>query len=72
MMQVTVNDAAPVNVVALDSFSGFEQVDVPVQGLKSGENRIGISLRQTHRIFCGPDASFGVWTEIDLTRSGAE
>lgn len=70
VMRVSVNDGAPVDL-PLNSFAGFTQLDVPVQGLVAGPNRVTVTLRQPHRIFCGPDASFGVWTEIDLTRSGA-
>ncbi|SMO65869.1 cellulose biosynthesis cyclic di-GMP-binding regulatory protein BcsB [Paracoccus laeviglucosivorans] len=71
VMQITVNDAAPVDM-PLNSFNGFKTVNVPTEGLIAGQNRIAISLRQPHRIYCGPDASFGVWTELDLTRSGAQ
>ncbi|MFC0342418.1 cellulose biosynthesis cyclic di-GMP-binding regulatory protein BcsB [Paracoccus niistensis] len=68
-MTVTINDASPV-VLPLDHLSGFETVGVPATGLTAGTNRISIELRQPHRIYCGPEASFGVWTEIHLTESG--
>ena len=38
--------------------------------LVAGRNRVRIEAAQFHRIFCGPDASFGLWTDIDLSRSG--
>lgn len=69
-MQVTVNDAAPVDL-PLRNFGDFRAVDLPAAALKPGVNRIGITLRQPHRVFCGPDASFAVWTELNLARSGA-
>ncbi|MFT4015163.1 MAG: cellulose biosynthesis cyclic di-GMP-binding regulatory protein BcsB [Paracoccus sp. (in: a-proteobacteria)] len=70
LMQVAVNDAAPLDL-PLRNFGDFRPVDLPAAGLVAGPNRIRIALRQPHRIFCGPDASFGVWTELDLARSGA-
>ncbi|MFG6083114.1 cellulose biosynthesis cyclic di-GMP-binding regulatory protein BcsB [Paracoccus litorisediminis] len=70
-MQVTINGATPVEL-PLNKFDGFGTLRVPAPDLVPGPNRIALSLRQPHRIFCGPDASFDVWTEIELTRSGAE
>ena len=68
-MQVSVNDAAPVTV-PLRNFADFQTVELPDPLLKPGPNLIRLSVRQPHRIFCGPDASFGVWTEVELSRSG--
>lgn len=70
VMQVSVNDAAPVDL-PLRSFDNFQPVDLSTPALVAGPNRIRLALRQPHRVFCGPDASFGVWTELDLARSGA-
>lgn len=55
----------------LRSIGDFTQTIVPATGLRAGTNIIDLSVRQPHRIFCGPDASFDVWTEINLTQSGA-
>lgn len=68
-MQITVNDAEPV-AVPLDRLGDFASIEVPTDALVAGSNRIALNLRQPHRIFCGPEASFGVWTEIDLTQTG--
>lgn len=68
-MTITINDAPPV-VLPLDHLSGFETVGVPATGLSAGTNRIRIEVRQPHRIYCGPEASFSVWTEIHLAQSG--
>ena len=38
--------------------------------LRAGRNAVQIEFRQGHRIFCGPEASFDLWSDIDLTRSG--
>ncbi|MDN5788641.1 cellulose biosynthesis cyclic di-GMP-binding regulatory protein BcsB [Pseudorhodobacter sp.] len=56
--------------IALDSIGPFSERKLIVAGLVPGVNRIHLAARQSHRIFCGPEASFGVWTEIDLGRSG--
>lgn len=68
-MTVTINDAPPV-VLPLEHLNGFELVGVPATGLSAGTNHINIELRQPHRIYCGPEASFSVWTEIHLMESG--
>lgn len=68
-LELRVNDAAPINL-ALNNFDDFKLIHVPIDNFVSGPNRISISIRQQHRIYCGPDASFGVWTEFDLARSG--
>lgn len=69
MMQIVVNDADPVGI-RLDQLWDFTGVTVETAALIPGSNRIRLSLQQPHRIFCGPEATFGVWTEIDLTNSG--
>ncbi|MCL1628046.1 cellulose biosynthesis cyclic di-GMP-binding regulatory protein BcsB [Roseibaca sp. V10] len=38
--------------------------------LRAGRNAVQIEFRQGHRIFCGPEASFDLWSDIDLTHSG--
>ncbi|MFC7704598.1 cellulose biosynthesis cyclic di-GMP-binding regulatory protein BcsB [Plastorhodobacter daqingensis] len=67
---VSVNGAPPVEV-PLRSFGDFSTVAIPASGLRAGANSIALSVRQPHRISCGPQASFHVWTEIDLRNSGA-
>lgn len=68
-MQVKINEAPPI-AVKLDQLSGFATITLPTSAWVPGQNRIALSLRQPHRIFCGPDATFGVWTEIALDQSG--
>lgn len=68
-LTISINDAPPV-AMPLDHLSGFETVAVPTAGLTSGMNRVRLDLRQPHRIYCGPEASFSVWTEIHLPQSG--
>ncbi|MGY6536818.1 MAG: cellulose biosynthesis cyclic di-GMP-binding regulatory protein BcsB [Pararhodobacter sp.] len=57
----------------LQNVTGFGAVDLPVeQGMmQPGENQVRIELVQYHRIFCGPDASFALWSDVDLAASGA-
>lgn len=37
---------------------------------KSGLNSVTIFLEQRHRVFCGPQASFDIWTDINLAKTG--
>lgn len=55
----------------IQSFDDFSTIFLPADGLVPGENRLELRVRQAHRIFCGPDASFAIWTEFDLAQSGA-
>jgi len=55
-----------------DAPTDFQQVTLPTDTLTTGLNRIVIRVEQSHRIFCGPEASFEIWTDIDLARSGVE
>lgn len=57
----------------LENVTGFASIDLPVDQavLRAGENRVRVELGQYHRIFCGPDASFALWSDIDLAASGA-
>lgn len=68
-MQVTINGAEPLRLElnALGNFTGYS---LPTRALQPGRNHILLDLVQPHRIFCGPEASFGVWTEINLAQSG--
>ncbi|WP_373355072.1 cellulose biosynthesis cyclic di-GMP-binding regulatory protein BcsB [Pseudoroseicyclus sp. CXY001] len=53
-----------------DAFEGFEVMTLPTDALQPGENELIVQATHTHRIFCGPEASFQIWTEIDLGQSG--
>ncbi|PQO22990.1 hypothetical protein C2I36_10185 [Rhodobacteraceae bacterium WD3A24] len=43
---------------------------LPPELLERGANRVRIEMEHFHRIYCGPEAAFGLWTDIDLARSG--
>ncbi|MWB76421.1 hypothetical protein GLS40_00130 [Pseudooceanicola sp. 216_PA32_1] len=66
---VRVNDQPPVTL-PLDKLGPFEPLRLRNPGLQTGRNDIRIEVTQAHRIYCGPDASFDTWTEIDLGSSG--
>jgi cellulose synthase operon protein B len=70
--RVLVN-GTPVGTGRLDSFTGFgiTEFALPPEVLRMGPNDVRIELVQYHRIFCGPDASFALWSDIDLARTGA-
>lgn len=57
----------------LEHFTEFGTVDFPLgpAALLPGQNNVRIELVQYHRIYCGPEASFALWSDIDLARSGA-
>ncbi len=57
-----------------ESFSSLNSVAFPLQGssARAGENIVTLRAKQRHRIYCGPDASFALWTDIDLSQSGVQ
>lgn len=57
------------NLVNIEQF-GTDEFVIPPDILRTGRNRVQVEFRQHHRIFCGPQASFDIWTDIDLSRSG--
>ncbi|KAA2312092.1 hypothetical protein DL237_14305 [Pseudooceanicola sediminis] len=54
------------------AFSGFEDIELPAEMLVPGRNEINVVVQESHRIFCGPEATFEIWTELDLGASGVE
>ena len=70
-MRVTVN-GREIGITGLGNFEGFAPatLDLPPDLLVPGRNRVTIEFVQGHRIFCGPEASFDLWTDIDLSKSG--
>ncbi|MCB1407578.1 MAG: cellulose biosynthesis cyclic di-GMP-binding regulatory protein BcsB [Rhodobacteraceae bacterium] len=70
--RVYINDTM-VGESQLQNFTEFGVVDFPVGAsvVLAGQNHVRIELVQYHRIFCGPEASFALWSDIDLANSGA-
>lgn len=70
--RVYINDTM-VGEGQLENFTEFGAVDFPVGAsvVLPGQNNVRIELVQYHRIYCGPDASFALWSDIDLANSGA-
>ncbi|ETX14096.1 hypothetical protein OCH239_05495 [Roseivivax halodurans JCM 10272] len=72
-IEVSVN-GTPVGTLTPDNFgvAGIDTFSVPDGLLTAGRNRVTLSARQVHRVFCGPDAAFNLWTDIALPESGIE
>lgn len=70
-MRVTVNgqELGTRNLTHVEDV-GIEKFRIPSGVLHTGRNHVQLELRQQHRIFCGPEASYDLWTDIDLSRSG--
>lgn len=70
-MRVTVNgqELGRRNLTHVEDV-GIEKFRIPAAVLHTGRNHVQLELRQQHRIFCGPEASYTLWTDIDLSRSG--
>lgn len=70
-MRVTVNgqEVGTRNLNHIETV-GIDEFTIPPGILRAGRNRVQIEFRQQHRIFCGPQASYDLWTDIDLSRSG--
>ena len=70
-IRVFVNGRA-IGTATLENFDSVRAVSLPVPPglLKAGRNLVRIEARQTHRVFCGADASFSLWTDIVLDQSG--
>ena len=45
-------------------------LSAPIIEPKIGLNSVKFYLEQRHRVFCGPQASFDLWTDINLSRTG--
>ena len=54
------------------NFNAFstDSLPVPEGVLRPGRNIVEIRTRHTHRIACGPEASFALWTDINARSSG--
>ncbi|MBT9385022.1 cellulose biosynthesis cyclic di-GMP-binding regulatory protein BcsB [Pseudooceanicola sp. CBS1P-1] len=68
-IRVRVN-GTEVDPIQPHAFTGFEPITLPKNLLVTGDNVIEVTVQESHRIFCGPDASFEIWTEFDLNNSG--
>ena len=61
-----------VGSLRMGNLTGFDtqEITLPEGLLRAGRNEVEIEVIQHHRIFCGPDASWALWTDIDLSQSG--
>ena len=62
----------PVGTVRPDNFDafGFSRFEIPEGVLQPGQNLVEIVARHSHRIACGPEAAFALWSEIETASSG--
>ncbi len=67
LIRVNGTQVPPVTPAA---FEGFVNIELPRDLLVEGSNEIEVTAVHAHRIFCGPEATFQIWTEIDLAQSG--
>ncbi len=68
-LRITVNgtETDPVTPVSTDA---FQRLELPAALLVAGRNEITVAVTQAHRIYCGSQASFQIWSEFDLNASG--
>ena len=67
---IVLRDGMEIATFAPEAPGDFETIDLPFDALQPGDNKIVLRAEQSHRIFCGPEASFAIWTDIDPTKSG--
>lgn len=72
-IEVYVNDTS-VGMLIPDHFDAdrADEIDVPDGLFVPGPNRVTLVARQVHRVFCGPEAAFSLWTDLALSASGVE
>jgi hypothetical protein len=63
-------DGKPVDTIEPTAFGEAKTWSVPVVLTGQDELAVQIAARQSHRLLCGPQASYELWTAIDLARSG--
>uniref|UniRef100_A4WR50 Cyclic di-GMP-binding protein n=2 Tax=Cereibacter TaxID=1653176 RepID=A4WR50_CERS5 len=52
-------------------FGALGAVEMPLgTAARAGDNLVTIEAQHRHRIYCGADAEFNLWTDIDLSQSG--
>ncbi|AZB54912.1 cellulose synthase [Cereibacter sphaeroides] len=52
-------------------FGALGAVTMPLgEAVRAGDNLVTIEAQHRHRIYCGADAEFDLWTEVDLSQSG--
>lgn len=52
-------------------FNTFANVTLDTAGFRPGANTVRLALRHRHRIYCGVEASFSLWTEVAAVGGGA-
>lgn len=72
-IRVDVNGTS-IGTVIPDNFDQAQTdvLTIPDGALKAGRNIVTLQIQQVHRVFCGPDAAFDLWTDVVLSQSGVE
>jgi len=70
-LRVSVNGVQSTAVIPV-STDQFQKLQLDPSLLMKGRNEIVVAVSQAHRIACGPEASFQLWSEFDLNASGLE
>ncbi|ETW10659.1 hypothetical protein ATO8_21081 [Roseivivax marinus] len=72
-IDVSVN-GTPIGTIVPDNFDApqADVLQIPEGLLRAGRNAVVLNAQHVHRVFCGPDAAFSVWTDIVLAESGVE
>uniref|UniRef100_A0A2A3JW95 Cyclic di-GMP-binding protein n=2 Tax=Alloyangia mangrovi TaxID=1779329 RepID=A0A2A3JW95_9RHOB len=70
-IRVEVNGTT-IGTIIPDNFdkAGTDALAIPGGALKPGRNVVTLRFQQVHRVFCGPDAAFDLWTHVLLSQSG--
>ncbi|MEM7565881.1 MAG: cellulose biosynthesis cyclic di-GMP-binding regulatory protein BcsB [Pseudomonadota bacterium] len=69
-LDLTVN-GIPVDSHPIDAPEGAARdIAIPAEVLVPGYNAVDLTARQRHRVDCSAEATYELWTDIDLARSG--
>lgn len=71
VLRIHIGDAL-IGEMPLRSITGTESRSFPLRPgqLRPGLNRVRIESRLVHRLYCGAEASYDLWTSLDLAASG--
>lgn len=72
MMKVAIN-GTEIGAVVLDNLTGFDADTVPIpDSLSLGtRNTVSVEITQTNRLYCGAQAAYQLWSDVELRASGA-
>lgn len=70
-LQININ-GVDIGVISPDNFGDFttDRLEIPNAVLTAGMNQVTITAQHFHRIACGTQAAYDLWSEIDISLSG--